>query len=361
MPASRRQDFAVLDDPLPHEVSKARYSLRSAIHDMAKNGRLTGLEAEVNAELARRMGASAPNMGFYLPWNAEVRDLTTTTGAGSITTRLGRLIDVLRSRLVCARLGATVLPDLRGGKFALPRKTATTALSWVGESASPAASNPVIDQQVVFDPKTTGAVTALSRTALHLIPNAEGLVIDDLLASVAVEIDRAALAGPGSANQPLGLVNNPAVPTVALGANGGTMTRAAVLAMELDVASANADVGSLAWVGSPAARAQMRTDQLGTGGGMFLWSDAGTILEYPALATSSMPANLTKGTGTNLSAILFGNWNDLVIGLWGPATIVVNPYKYSTTGNVEIIALQDLDVNVRHPESFVKCVDIVTT
>jgi len=39
-----------------------------------------------------------------------------------------------------------------------------------------------------------------------------------------------------------------------------------------------------------------------------------------------VPSNLTNGTGINLSAVLFGNWSDLMIGEWGVLEILPNPY-----------------------------------
>jgi hypothetical protein len=51
-----------------------------------------------------------------------------------------------------------------------------------------------------------------------------------------------------------------------------------------------------------------------------------------------VPSNLTKGTATAIcSAIIFGNFADLVIGLWGGLDLMVDPYSKSTTGAVRIV------------------------
>ena len=73
-----------------------------------------------------------------------------------------------------------------------------------------------------------------------------------------------------------------------------------------------------------------------------------------------MPSNLTKGTGSNLSAVLFGNWADLVIGQWGTLDLMVDPYSNSTSGTVRVVALQDVDIALRQAASFAAIKDAIT-
>ena len=77
----------------------------------------------------------------------------------------------------------------------------------------------------------------------------------------------------------------------------------------------------------------------------------------------NIPSALTKGTGTNLSAILYGNWADLVIGYWSSVDIVPSPYHsdVASKGGALIHAFLDADIAVRHPESFVVVKDVVTS
>jgi hypothetical protein len=58
--------------------------------------------------------------------------------------------------------------------------------------------------------------------------------------------------------------------------------------------------------------------------------------------------------------MLFGNWADLMIGMWGSLDLMVDPYTGSTAGTVRVVALQDVDVAVRNLESFASFVDIIT-
>lgn len=80
-----------------------------------------------------------------------------------------------------------------------------------------------------------------------------------------------------------------------------------------------------------------------------------------ALFSNAVPANITKGTGTNLSAIVYGNWSDLLIGYWSAFDLLVNPYESSAyaKGNVQVRAMLTCDIAVRYPQSFAACQDVV--
>ena len=89
--------------------------------------------------------------------------------------------------------------------------------------------------------------------------------------------------------------------------------------------------------------------------------DKSELFGYKVIATNLVPSNLTKGTGSSLSAMIFGNFNDLVVGEWGSLDVIFDPYTNSTTGTMRVTAFMDVDVAVRHAESFAAIQDIVTT
>jgi len=52
----------------------------------------------------------------------------------------------------------------------------------------------------------------------------------------------------------------------------------------------------------------------------------GELNGYSAAVSNQVPSNLTKGVNNDCSAILFGNWNDLLIGEWGVIELITDPY-----------------------------------
>jgi len=70
--------------------------------------------------------------------------------------------------------------------------------------------------------------------------------------------------------------------------------------------------------------------------------------------SNSVPSDLTKGSGTGLSAVLYGDWSELLIGIWSEIDILVNPFESTaySKANVSIRAMATVDTAVRHVASF---------
>ncbi|MFM6052928.1 MAG: phage major capsid protein, partial [Sphaerospermopsis kisseleviana] len=152
--------------------------------------------------------------------------------------------------------------------------------------------------------------------------------------------------------QPTGILNQANVPTVALGTNGAAPTWASIVQMETELAQDNADVGSLGYLTNAKVRGKLKTtvkNPVGTDSD-WIWENGtdpviGMLNGYMAGVSNQVPSNLTKGTGTNLSAIIFGNFADILIGEWGVLEILPNPYGSGyDSGSIEIRALQTVDV-----------------
>lgn len=363
--------------PLPHEDARNvgkrhRYSLMKAIRQAASRGSepLDGIELEVSRELEKRTGKAA--QGFMMPYRTsgpltdrEKRALDTSAGAGSIPTILASdWIELLRNKTVVIQAGATQIMDLQG-KFAIPRQSAAATAYWVAESGAPTGSNQTLDQ-VLFTPKTIGAFTDVSRRffELSMIESGEEFVKQDLTAIIARGTDLAALNGSGSSNQPLGILQNTGITssrTVAGGTNGLAPSWANLVAMSTVVSRGNAaDLGPMTYVGNADVRGTLATTaKIGSTFPIFLLEND-QVYGMPFLSTQQLPNNLTKGSGTGLSPLILGVWNQLIMAYWSGVDILVDPYTGSSTGTVRVVALQDMDIQVRHNEAFSVMVDIIT-
>jgi HK97 family phage major capsid protein len=375
--------------PLPHELREnfGKYNLsRCLLESLGRSDRRetgdpflkpNGIEGEVSAEISRRSGRTPK--GFYVPLSHVItcRDagprrgpqverralLDATAGAGAIATFLPRkmLIDVLRARMVVSALGATH-ETVSMGTLSLPRKSATAGVGWVGDGSAPASTNLTADT-VPTTPRTVTGSTDLTRKYLRETwALGSDVAAEDLITSIGVEFDRAALNGSGTSNQPKGILQQTGLPIRALGVSGAALTYADVVGMEKSIGLANADsaVGaSLGFVGTPAIRAALRLLERVATSGRFVWKDNDSIIGRTALATINMPSNLTKGTGTNLSAFIYGDWTSLVLAQWNAVDVLINPYTFSTSGIIRVSAFLDCDVALRHPESFVAVVDAI--
>lgn len=345
-----------------------RYSLMRALNALANPNdanaqRAAAFERECSDAVASKMGKSA--RGFYLPHDVQKRDLvvgTASAGGNLVATDLmaGDFISLLRNAMVVMGMGTRMLTGLQGN-VAIPRQTGAGTAYWVAESNAPTESQQAFDQ-VTMSPKTVGAFTDISRKLLAQSSlDVEALVQQDLATVLGLAIQQAAINGTGLSNQPSGLLTL-ITPSVAGGTDGAAPTWAHIVELETDVSVANADVGTLAYLTNAKVRGKLKgTSKVANQNG-FVWDGGDTPLNgYRAAVTNGVPSNLTKGSGTNLSAIIFGNFADLLIGMWGTLDLMVDPYSLSTSGTVRVVALQDVDVAVRHTESFATMVDAITT
>lgn len=310
---------------------------------------------------------SAAAQAAQLLARAMQRDLnvgSATAGGNLVATNLlaSSFIDLLRNRIVVAGMGAQMLDGLVGN-VAIPSQSAGAATYWVTEG-NPVTESEATFGQVTLSPKTVGMFTDYSRrTLLQTTPAIEALVRADLAAGIAVEIDRAALHGSASGGQPRGVAATVGIGSVAGGAAGAAPTYLNMIALEEQVALQNADVGSLGFITNPKMRAQLRgTQQFASTNGVPVWAPDNTVLGYRTAVTNSVASNLVKGgSGAVCSAIFFGNWSDLLIGMWGGLDLILDQSALATSGGRRLVALQDVDVAARRAVSFAAMLDALRT
>lgn len=73
--------------------------------------------------------------------------------------------------------------------------------------------------------------------------------------------------------------------------------------------------------------------------------------------------NITKGTASGIcSELFFGAWSELIVGEWGVLEVLPNPFGTGfSAGDLEIRALQSIDLGVRHGASFSVISDALTS
>jgi hypothetical protein len=101
----------------------------------------------------------------------------------------------------------------------------------------------------------------------------------------------------------------------------------------------------------------MKQTKRDVAGNNFIWegpaAPIGEMNGYKAGTSTLVPSTLTKGTASGIChAIIFGNWSELIIAMWGGIELIYNPYSLDTTGSVRFTAHLYTDVGVRRVQSF---------
>jgi len=340
----RSEDITRNDIGLSKAETK-RFSFVRALNYLANPGDTTARRsAEFEIEVGRAAAAQyeRSSNGIVVPNEVLRRDLVAeipSAGGNLVPDELlaGSFIDLLRNRLALAQAGVTTLTGLQGN-ISIPRQTSAATAYWVGENVAPTESQQAIDQ-VNMTPKTVAAFVDYSRRLLlQSSIDVEGMIRNDLARVIALEIDRAAIYGTGSSNQPLGLTLTPGIGTETL-TNAGTFTQ--LIAMETDVAVANADVGSLRYIMNATARGLLKSTSKAGTEAVFVWEN-NEVNGYPVIVSNQLQSN----------DALFGDFSQMVMGMWSGLDLMVDPYAGATAGTVRVIAHQDLDVAVKQPGAF---------
>jgi len=359
--------------------SLAKYSLLKAVRSAPGypgGGKLEGLELEMHQEAAKdARAAGEPLKGVGVPQmliggGVEQRDNGITTGGGAFTQpedgaavverTLRPVIDLSRPNTVLRSLGAQFLTGLTGN-VGVPSQTQGAVSTWKGEIDELDKSNQKFGSADMTPHRLgTFAVRSLQFLA-QTAPSVEAMLRTDLENSIMEALEVAAINGSGTNNQPLGILNTAGINALALGANGGNPTRAMLIGMQALVEDQNIRMDSPGFLFNVLTKATLLNTKVDAGTGIFLMSDNGQVLATRAAVTSLVPKNLTKGTGTALSAAIFGNWRDLLIGQWGGLDITIDPYTLATKGEVRIILQSFFDVLVQRAKAFSAVKDIIAT
>lgn len=343
-----------LADVKPRDWNK--YSIARAIISKS-SGRFDGFEAEMDQELALKYGRKAE--GMYIPDEAFRSHVAGTATLGGFlvqnTVASNEFIELLRNKSQVMALGARVL-NLGGPTF-IPRLNGAGTANWVAETTA-STLTAVNFVNMTLTPK---AITSYQQYSKQLLmtgnPSIDAIVRDDITQTLAIAIDLAALHGGGTA-EPVGIAGTTGINTVALNSAGLALGNATaypfLVSLETEVATDNADLGSLAYLMRPSHRGSLRTTAMFASTATPVWDPAtNRVNGYRAEVSNQIATNLTTGTATTIcSAIFFGNWNEVLIASFGSTDLVVDEITAAANRVVRLYAHRYADIGLRHPASF---------
>ena len=358
-------------------AEKRQYSLGRMVQAQVRGDwSEAGFEREMHQEIERRTGKAS--QGVYVPDFAWRSGVMTTAATGGIsgenvsdsfvpTIQRGDLfIEALRAKQVMANLGVTFMGGLTN-RISIPKIATGAAAGFVEEAADVSDQSPT-DAAVTLQPRTLGAYAQVSRLlALESIPSIEQIVQDDLLRSIADKIEYYAIQGSGSSGQPTGILNNGSVGNVDISASTDVdaLTWADITTLVQTVEQANGVVNqaALGWLSNPKVKAKLaNTARVGSTDSVMLLNDPwNNLYGYRAEFTSNVPSDLDPGDGgSDASALIFGDFSQLMVGLFGAPSVIVDPYTNSKSGDVVISIMQEVDVALRNAVSFAKTDEVST-
>lgn len=377
-----------------------RFDLAKALRAAAGiNGEaLDGIEKEMAQEGAREaFEAGIPSArGITLPrilvrrqdrgaiLAREARTAMTATGTTSTagdqggmtvaTTPMG-LLDAFYAKLVLAQAGATVLEGLRGN-VNFPRYVKDSDTTAKTENASAAALSPTTAMLSLTPSRYPAYVDISEQLLMQSSANIEAVVRNNVASQLAAIVQKDMINGSGSSGAIAGLLGTSGIGAIYAGganttsgtnANGAAQVFPDWVNLETAVANVDADIGSLGYVTNPKVRGQAKqtrrgkstpSDTTATDSNM-IWQGGNEVNGYNAFTTTSVPSNLTKGTSSNLSALIFGNWSDFYIGYWSGINLeLLRDATIGIQGLYRLSASVYVSSGVVRPASFAAIKDI---
>ncbi|MET8683339.1 phage major capsid protein [Streptomyces sp. NPDC004732] len=281
---------------------------------------------------------------------------TLSAGGYLVPTPLaGNVIDLARNQSRVFQAGAQLVP-MTAQTLKIARLTGEGTPAWRAENAAITPGDLTFDS-VTFTARSMARLVVISRELFEdSNPAASGVIANAFAAQIALELDRAALRGSGTAPEPRGILNQSGVTLTSHGTNGSTIgspPSAGVMGWEFLVQAAGAvennNFTPNAQVMAP--RTNQSLSLLRDTTNQYI-APPGYLNNTPRLVTKQVPTNLTVGSSSDASEVYTGQWNMLGIGIRTSFELEFLRERYADNLQVGILAHLRADVQVFQPGAF---------
>jgi len=283
--------------------------------------------------------------GLAVPHKRMARDLGVgaATSGGNIASgqQLQAVAQAVRPTLVLEQMGAERIEVNAVAELLFPRWSGGTG-GWLSEGEA-SVSDATTIASVSATPKCAAARLGMSRRLRNQArEDLESAVLRELGQCVAATLEAGFLAGTGSNDEPLGLINTPGIGTATFAA--AVPTLAELVGMIETYGDADGDIGAARWLLHPSDLADLLKAQVDADGGETIvqWQDgAHRIAGLPVFSTR----HLTEGKHLLL------NPSAVATVFFGPAQVVMDEYSNgkSLSGAAEICVFNFADLAVLRP------------
>lgn len=293
--------------------------------------------------------------------------VTSPTDGGYLVPEVyaNEIIELLYPATVIYSLGARRL-GMANGNLNIPKiKTGSRAM-FTGENRAIPKSAPKFGNLKLSAKKLTALIPMSNDLLRSTNFDNDVIVGQDVTKQMALGVDWGALKGTGGEFQPLGITKNKGVQNIDVTAldelyasSAGVLTAAFPNYLIASVLKNNVYADGLGFVFNTSVEQFFKSLRDNVGGFIFAqeMNENGTLAGYPYRTT-----NLLE-TASGKTSIIFGNWNDLVIGEQGALEIETSREGAWTddAGNLVsafendqtlIRAINNVDTGLRHDESF---------
>lgn len=261
------------------------------------------------------------------------------------------LIELLRPMSVVRAAGPVIMP-MPTGVLSIPKITAGSTASYVGESTAQNATRPSTGSLKLVWKKLRALVPASNELLAFSSPAADQVILQDLALGMATAADAAFIRGLGVADAPRGLRYWAPAANVTASASANDGSAATLAEVELDLkdllqALEGADVKMVRpiWFMPPRSKNCLITLRDGNGNLAFPDVRTGTLWGFPMGVTNNIPTNLASGTDGESETYLV-DMVDAVVGESSQIAVDISNEASYTDENGTVRSAFDRDETV---------------
>lgn len=337
------------------------YSLAAHIRGVM-NGKLTGAELEAQTRGSAEFEASGAEVNdgaIYIPADLMNRASQQTVsqdgglyGGQLVVDQTPILIDGFMPRLFLEDLGANVWTGLTGGDIPLP-VSPNYDFEWLDEGEALTVQKKQFGTSKL-SPKRVGAFVSISkRLIIQSSVDVENAIKSKLRDGIRRALEFVAIQGLAVNKQPVGILNKPGVLSSVNQVAFGPATYANIVELQGLVEGADSTQNSVGYLTNPRLFSKLKTVSKGTdmGGAINMMN---TIDGVKTVATSLVPAIPGAGANPATYPLIYGDFSQLYVGIWGGMEIVVDSTstEAASRNSVNLIINMLADVQIAIPQAF---------
>jgi hypothetical protein len=358
--------------PAVHTREKDVFNVARALEAaIAEDWSKAGYEKEMSQEGVRGTDQRWDKRTFAIDLQTRADSISVVGTAGSVgnlveTHYQPELIDVLWAKTALSQLPVHRQSGLKNNElFKVVTSKATAKMVTETGALGDAES-------VTTTVKTASAKQMITKSALSLMaqfqttPSTEAIIYNQIFEAIALKLDQMLLAPTqvgGELTSLLAAITGGQV--VAGGTNGAAPSRTNILKMLKTLSDANINDSKLGFLTNRATALTLGNtlnDSANTNSGYIIPIGAtqDVLLGKSMAVSNNVPATLTKGSGSNLSPIIAGDFSEFFVGQWNNLVIKVDDISGADNSITFIRSYSWWDFLIKRLEAFVAIKDVIT-
>jgi HK97 family phage major capsid protein len=346
------------EDPLTSRPFMYSRAIRGLLYGWEKSK----VERDVHEQFCTLFGPPLSRNGVYIPLNTRAMGESTQGAGKELVTpvQANEIIELLRDKVVVAQAGAQERTLPKSGQLDIPTRTGKATTYWIGEGSQITAADLSYGTLQLRAKKLAAFVVVSNELIADSTPGVEQDVRNDLVLSLGEAEDLAFLAGTGQNNQPTGISVNSNTTSYTLAGDSGdgaTPDFDDIYNMIFELQNAKGDPGKAAFVMHPRTLNSLLKLKDSQNRYLFQFDlsqkTAGSLFGIPVFVSTQVAVDQTKGTSTDCSYIILGQFDQAVIARHAVLEIEASSEFLFQNDQTAIRAISRLDFGLRQPAVFV--------